>query len=270
MTGEKVWLSRCAAYHPEELLRQVEEAFTALGVWEEIKPGMKVVLKPNLVMSSKPGAAIATHPALVAAVGRCVQKAGGEVLIAESPGGPYTPAAMKAIFRGCGYTDMAREWGFSLYTECRSREVTLPRARRCRQLSVAEPFLERDYLIDLCKLKTHGMVGFSGAVKNLFGAVPGLQKPELHCRFPEKQAFSEMLVDLCDFLAPDLCIMDGILAMEGNGPTGGQPRQMGVLGASKSPYALDVCGTSLIGLKPESVLMLREAHERGLGPLSPQ
>ena len=270
MTGEKVWLSRCAVYHPEELLRQVEEAFTALGVWEEIKPGMKVVLKPNLVMSSKPGAAIATHPALVAAVGRCVQKAGGEVLIAESPGGPYTPAAMKAIFRGCGYTDMAREWGFSLYTECRSREVTLPRARRCRQLSVAEPFLERDYLIDLCKLKTHGMVGFSGAVKNLFGAVPGLQKPELHCRFPEKQAFSEMLVDLCDFLQPDLCIMDGILAMEGNGPTGGQPRQMGVLGASKSPYALDVCGTSLIGLKPESVLMLREAHERGLGPLSPQ
>ena len=209
MGGEKVWLSRCGGYAPEELLRQVEEAFTALGVWEEIRPGMKVVLKPNLVMSSKPEAAIATHPALVAAVGKCVQKAGGEVLIAESPGGPYTPAAMKAIFRGCGYTDMAKDCGFALYTECKSREVTLPRAQRCRQLSVAEPFLTRDYLIDLCKLKTHGMVGFSGAVKNLFGAVPGLQKPELHCRFPEKQPFSEMLVDLCDFLQPDLCIMDG-------------------------------------------------------------
>ena len=271
MTGEKVWLSRCAAYHPEELLRQVEEAFTALGVWEEIKPGMKVVLKPNLVMSSKPGAAIATHPALVAAVGRCVQKAGGEVLIAESPGGPYTPAAMRPSSVAAATRTWRGSGAFALYTECRSREVTLPRARRCRQLSVAEPFLERDYLIDLCKLKTHGMVGFSGAVKNLFGAVPGLQKPELHCRFPEKQAFSEMLVDLCDFLAPDLCIMDGILAMEGNGPTGGQPRQMGAAGGpAKGPYALDVCGTSLIGLKPESVLMLREAHERGLGPLSPE
>ena len=112
--------------------------------------------------------------------------------------------------------------------------------------------------------------GFSGAVKNLFGAVPGLQKPELHCRFPEKQPFSEMLVDLCDFLQPDLCIMDGILAMEGNGPTGGQPRKMGVLGASKSPYALDVCGASLIGMKPESVLMLKEANRRRLGPLSPE
>ena len=112
---------------PEELLRQMEEAFTALGVWEEIRPGMKVVLKPNLVMSSKPEAAIATHPALVAAVGKCVQKAGGEVVIAESPGGPYTSAAMKAIFRGCGYTDMAKDCGFALYTECKSREVTLPR-----------------------------------------------------------------------------------------------------------------------------------------------
>ena len=268
--SQRVWLSRCGGYAPEELLRQVEEAFTALGVWEELKPGMQVVIKPNLVISSKPEAAIATHPALVAAVGRCVQKAGGEVIIAESPGGPYTPAAMKAVFRGCGYADMAKEWGFTLYTECKSREVSLPGAVRCRQLSVVEPFLTRDYLIDLAKLKTHSMVGFSGAVKNLFGAVPGLQKPELHCRFPEKQPFSEMLVDLCDFLKPDLCFLDGILAMEGNGPTGGSPRKAGVLGASKSPYALDVCGAALIGLEPESVLMLKEAHRRGLGPISPK
>ena len=268
--SQRVWLSRCGGYAPEELLRQVEEAFTALGVWEELKPGMQVVIKPNLVISSKPEAAIATHPALVAAVGRCVQKAGGEVIIAESPGGPYTPAAMKAVFRGCGYADMAKEWGFTLYTECKSREVSLPGAVRCRQLSVVEPFLTRDYLIDLAKLKTHSMVGFSGAVKNLFGAVPGLQKPELHCRFPEKQPFSEMLVDLCDFLKPDLCFLDGVLAMEGNGPTGGSPRKAGVLGASKSPYALDVCGAALIGLEPESVLMLKEAHRRGLGPISPK
>lgn len=267
---ERVWLSRCGGYAPEELFRQVEESFDMLGVWDEIKPGMTVVIKPNLVMSSKPGNAIATHPALVAAVGKCVQKAGADVVIAESPGGPYTPAAMKAVFRGCGYTDMAKDCGFTLYTDCKSREVSLPGAVRCRQLSVVEPFLTRDYLIDMAKLKTHSMVGFSGAVKNLFGTVPGLQKPELHCRFPEKQPFSEMLVDLCDFLKPDLCFLDGILAMEGNGPTGGRPRSLGVLGASKSPYALDVCGAALIGLEPESVLMLKEADRRGLGPVSPE
>ncbi len=267
---EQVWLSRCGGYAPEELLRQVEEAFDALGVWDQLKPGMTVVIKPNLVISSKPDNAIATHPALVAAVGKCVQKAGASVVIAESPGGPFTPAAMKAVFRGCGYTEMAKECGFTLYTECKSREVSLPGAVRCRQLSVVEPFLTRDYLIDLAKLKTHSMVGFSGAVKNLFGAVPGLQEPELHCRFPEKLPFSQMLVDLCDFLKPDLCFLDGILAMEGNGPTGGNPRKMGVLGASKSPYALDVCGAALIGLSPESILMLKEANLRGLGPISPE
>ena len=123
----------------------------------------------------------------------------------------------------------------------------MPRAQRCRQLSVAEPFLTRDYLIDLCKLKTHGMVGFSGAVKNLFGAVPGLQKPELHCRFPEKQPFSEMLVDLCDFLQPDLCIMDGILAMEGNGPTAASPGRWGCWGPAKPPTPWMCAGPPSLG-----------------------
>ena len=264
---ERVWLARSLDYGPA-LEGQVAQAFEALGVWEELKPGMAVVLKPNLVMSSKPEQAIITHPAFTAAVGKCVQRAGGKVLIAESPGGPYTPAAMKAIFRATGYTDMAEACGFSLYTACKSRAVTLPGARRCRELSVVEPFLERDYLIDLAKLKTHGMVGFSGAVKNLFGAVPGLQKPELHCRFPEREPFSEMLVDLCDFLRPDLCFLDGIWAMEGNGPTGGQRRDLGVLAASKSPYAADVAAASLVGMDPGKIDMLRIAQGRGLGPLS--
>ena len=188
----RVWLAQCPDYG-QSLEEKIEKAFDALQVWDKIRPGMRVVLKPNLVMSSKPEQAIITHPAFTAAVGKCVQKAGGRVVIAESPGGPYTPAAMKAMFRATGYRDMAEACGFILYTDCKSREVTLPQAKRCRELSVVEPFLDRDYLIDLPKLKTHSMVGFSGAVKNLFGTVPGLQKPELHCRFPEREPFSEML-----------------------------------------------------------------------------
>ena len=262
----RVWLAQCPDYG-QSLEEKIEKAFDALQVWDKIRPGMKVVLKPNLVMSSKPEQAIITHPAFTAAVGKCVQKAGGRVIIAESPGGPYTPAAMKAMFRATGYRDMAEACGFTLYTDCKSREVTLPQAKRCRELSVVEPFLDRDYLIDLPKLKTHSMVGFSGAVKNLFGTVPGLQKPELHCRFPEKQPFSEMLCDLCHFLGPDLSLMDGIWAMEGNGPTGGQRRDLHVIAGSESPWALDVAAASLVGLEPEKITMLREGHERGYGPL---
>ena len=262
----RVWLAQCPDYG-QSLEEKIEKAFDALQVWDKIRPGMRVVLKPNLVMSSKPEQAIITHPAFTAAVGKCVQKAGGRVIIAESPGGPYTPAAMKAMFRATGYRDMAEACGFTLYTDCKSREVTLPQAKRCRELSVVEPFLDRDYLIDLPKLKTHSMVGFSGAVKNLFGTVPGLQKPELHCRFPEREPFSEMLCDLCHFLGPDLSLMDGIWAMEGNGPTGGQRRDLHVIAGSESPWALDVAAASLVGLEPEKIVMLREGHERGYGPL---
>ena len=262
----RVWLAQCPDYG-QSLEEKIERAFDALQVWDKIRPGMKVVLKPNLVMSSKPEQAIITHPAFTAAVGKCVQKAGGRVVIAESPGGPYTPAAMKAMFRATGYRDMAEACGFTLYTDCKSREVTLPQAKRCRELSVVEPFLDRDYLIDLPKLKTHSMVGFSGAVKNLFGTVPGLQKPELHCRFPEREPFSEMLCDLCHFLGPDLSLMDGIWAMEGNGPTGGQRRDLHVIAGSESPWALDVAAASLVGLEPEKITMLWEGHERGYGPL---
>ena len=262
----RVWLAQCPDYG-QSLEEKIEKAFDALRVWDKIRPGMKVVLKPNLVMSSKPEQAIITHPAFTAAVGKCVQKAGGRVVIAESPGGPYTPAAMKAMFRATGYRDMAEACGFTLYTDCKSREVTLPQAKRCRELSVVEPFLDRDYLINLPKLKTHSMVGFSGAVKNLFGTVPGLQKPELHCRFPEREPFSEMLCDLCHFLGPDLSLMDGIWAMEGNGPTGGQRRDLHVIAGSESPWALDVAAASLVGLEPEKITMLWEGHERGYGPL---
>lgn len=263
---ERVALSACGGYEVEALRGLLDRQFEALGVYDALKPGMLTVIKPNLIMKSAPEAAIITHPAVVAAVGLCVQKAGGRVLIAESPGGPYTPSVMKSIYKGCGYTEMAEQYGFSLYTDCKSREVSLPEGKRCRRMTVIEPFLDREFLIDAAKLKSHGMTGLSGAVKNLFGAVPGLMKPELHCRFPEKPVFSEMLVDLCDFLKPDLSVIDGVEAMEGDGPTGGQMRFVGALVSSRSPYAADVVAAELTGMVPEQVLMLKNAMERGLCP----
>lgn len=266
----RVLLARCGTYRAEELEPLIHGIFESLHIYDKLKPGMTVVLKPNLVIRAKPEDAIGTHPAFTAAVGKCVKRAGAKVLIAESPGGPYTPGLMKSHFKACGYTEMAEENGFSLYTECKSREISLPEGSVCRQLSVAEPFLDAEYLIDLAKLKTHTMVGFSGAVKNMFGTVPGLQKPELHCRFPGKEEFSQMLVDLCAYLKPDLAFLDGIWAMEGDGPTGGSRRELGAVVASENPFAADVCAAYLAGIAPDSILMLSYGHERGLGPISPE
>lgn len=264
---EQVFLAKLTDYEPKALDAAVSKAFAALQLDELVRPGMQVVIKPNLIMRSKCEAGIITHPAVTAAVGRKVKELGASVLIAESPGGPYSPGVMKGNYAHCGYTAMAEENGFSLYTECKYRTVDYAAGKRCKQFTVVEPFLSADLIIDIAKLKTHGMTLYSGAVKNMFGTVPGLMKPELHCRFPEKPAFAEMLVDLCQLTAPRICFMDGITAMEGNGPTGGSPRFVGLLGASKSPYALDAVCCTAIGIDPMDVLMLQDARERGLCPL---
>lgn len=266
--GEQVFLSRCPGYELERLEELVGELFCGLGVYEELKPGMLAVVKPNLVIKAKPEEAVTTHPNLVAAVGRCLKKAGARVLIAESPGGPYTPAVMKSIFAACGYPELAKREGFELYTACKSREVSLPDGKRCRRMTVLEPFLDGDYIVNLAKLKTHCMLDMSGAVKNLFGAVPGLMKPELHCRFPEREAFAEMIVDLCELIRPQLSVIDAVEAMQGNGPTGGEKRFVGALVASKSPYAADLAAASLIGFSPMELPLLRNAADRGLCPQS--
>ena len=265
---DKVFISKCSDYEIENLTKLIGEQFSALGVCEEIKEGMTVVVKPNLIMRSKPSEAIITHPAVMAAVGINVKKIGAEVLIAESPGGTYSPAIMRNVYNGCGYTEIAEKYGFKLYTECKSREVSLPQAKRCKNMTVIEPYLNADYIIDIAKMKTHSMTGFSGAVKNLFGVVPGLMKPELHCRFPEKTQFAEMLVDLCEFVKPNLSVIDAVYGMEGDGPTGGESRFVGAVLSSKSPYAADVAALNIIGIKPEEIPMISDAVSRGVCPKS--
>lgn len=264
----RVYLNRCTTYDVDQIFQIMDAGFAQMGVYDRLYAGKTVVLKPNLIMKSNPEDAIITHPAVTAAVGLCVKKTGAKVLIAESPGGPYTPHVMKSLYRGCGYTEMAEHYGFDLYTDCKSREVFLPAGKICRKLSVIEPFLNADFIIDIAKLKTHGMTGFSGAVKNLFGVVPGLMKPELHCRYPQKEDFAEMLVDVCDFVKPDVCVIDGIYGMQGNGPTGGEKRFVGALLVSADPYAADMAATELINIRPEEILMLKSAAARGLAPES--
>ena len=218
------YVKRLADYDIERLIEAVDAMFTASAFYGRIKPHMTVILKPNLVMRSAPEEAIITHPNVTAAAAICLLRRGADVLVAESGGGPYNTSIMKGTFRACGYTEAAEKYGFLLYTACKSTAVQLPEGKRCNTLTVTEPFARprETLVIDIAKLKTHGMMGYSGAVKNLFGVVPELLKPELHSRYPEKEPFAEMLVDLCEYVHPDFSIIDAIDAMEGDGPTGGQ------------------------------------------------
>ena len=144
-------------------------------------------------------------------------------------------------------------------------QVSFAGALLAKQLTVARGILEADGLINLAKMKTHGLTRITGAVKNLFGVVPGLRKGEYHVKMPGIEHFSAMLVDIARYVKPRLHILDGILAMEGNGPRGGDPRPMNVLLLSPDPIALDSVFCRLIDLPAEYVPTMRPGLESGLG-----
>lgn len=260
----RVYVDKCEEYDPKKIESILEKRFRELHIDEKIKEGMTVVVKPNLIMKATPDAAATTHPEVLAAVGRIVKRLGARVLIAESSGGLYTEQTIKMITKGCGIADVAERDGFEINLETGYTAVELPHGKICRTLNVINPYVKADFIIDIAKLKTHCMTQFSGATKNLFGTVPGLMKPELHFRYPEINDFSSMLIDLAEYIKPDLCIIDGIDAMEGDGPTGGQKRHMGVLFTGLSSYNVDVAASTAIGINPMSVRMLFEANSRDL------
>lgn len=255
---------RVPGYDDPCLDAAVEAVFAASSRAAALGPASRVLIKPNLLAKHPPQRAVTTHPAVLAACIRALQARGvRDITVADSPGGPYNAAAMKSIYKTSGLTAVCEALGAQLYTACQSAPQKT-NGVLVRQFELIAPVLETDFLIDLCKVKTHVMTGMTCAVKNLFGCVPGLQKAELHMRFPEKERFGQMLVDLCEAVRPALVIADGVVAMEGDGPAGGEPRQLGLVLGGEDPYAVDLAVCRLMGLDAMQVPYLSAAHAQGL------
>lgn len=271
MSYEKVALSRCHEYDTKALEGLLLSHFEDLGVDSSLFKDKKIVIKPNLVMNKAPEFAATTHPAVVRAAARVIKKLGGEnITVAESYGGPYTPMSLKAYYKGCGIKEVADEEGLLLNYEVGAGEMTFPDGKACRSFNIIDPIRESDVIINICKLKTHSLTKMSYAVKNFFGTVPGVEKFEMHARFPQNCDFITMITDLCEMLCKKktvISICDGILGMEGNGPTGGVPRNFGVLLTSRSPFCLDLVAEKLLDFEG-TVPMVRESVSRGLIPNS--
>jgi uncharacterized protein (DUF362 family)/ferredoxin len=252
-------------YRYETVREAVRRQFELLHVADAVRPGMRVVLKPNLVMKRAPEQATTTHPMVVRCVAQELHALGAEeIILAESPGGPYTHSALEGIYRGCKMDEAARAAGIRLNEDLTSVAVPSQAGKRCASFNLLRPIVEADLVVNLPKLKTHCMTTLSGGVKNLFGCIPGLQKPELHYRFPEESAFCEMLVELAETVSPAFTIIDAVESMEGDGPSGGQPRTTGFLAGSANPFALDAALCAYLGL--ENVQMVAIARQRGLAP----
>ena len=260
----------CGDYSEAEAERAVREALSLLGgLSSYIRPGMRVGIKCNLVSAMAPEKAATTSPALLSALCRQITDLGATAVLGDSPGGAYTQAALRNVYRVCGLLPLVRE-GVSLNEDISVERAAFPAAKSIGAFQYTGWLRSCDCIIGFSKLKSHGMMGMTGAVKNLFGTIPGFTKPEYHARFPEKRAFADMLVDLNEYFRPVLSFCDAVECMEGNGPTAGTPRHLGLLLASPSPYCLDLVGSSLIGMRPEEVETIRAAGDRGLAPASAQ
>ncbi|HHW49311.1 MAG TPA: DUF362 domain-containing protein [Clostridiaceae bacterium] len=260
-----VSIEKCPDYNIDTVTRAIEKSFERLGGVEKyIKPGMKVLIKPNLVMKKKPQDAATTHPSVVQAVSSIVQKAGGKVIIADSPGGLFTPKALNGIYHVCGIEKAAQESGATLNFDFSESEVDNPQGKYLKKVTILKCIADADVIINIPKLKTHGQMVYTGAVKNMFGAVHGVLKAEYHLRMPDYSEFANAIIDIFLSAKPVLNIMDAVIGMEGAGPTAGDPKHIGLILAAENAFELDYTALSVIGKNPLDVPVIREAVDRGL------
>ena len=267
MENYDVAVVRCKTYDVEAVKPALEEALNAVNDLDFVKPGMKIIIKPNLVSFKKPDAAATTHPALLEALAEMLLARGADVTIGDSPGGPHSLPLLNRVYAATGM-DRVEKLGAKLNRNMNEKTVDFPEGKVLKNFTYTEYLDEADAIIDFCKLKSHGMLGMSAAVKNLFGTIPGLKKPEVHYKFQNDAEFADMLVDLNEYFKPRLAICDAVVGMEGNGPTAGTPRQIGAIIASKSTYYADVVGAELIGMNIDGLPTLQAAYERGFAPAS--
>lgn len=260
-----VSLHKCDTYEDEVVYIALKQVLDDLGGMESmVKAGMKVALKPNLLLPQSPDNCATTHPALIGAAGRLVIEAGGEPFLVESPGGLYNKTVLKNLYKSCGMQDVCDKFNIRLNYDTAVVKKTEDCLGRKRSFTVLKPLAEADFIINISKLKTHGMMVFTGAVKNMFGAIAGVEKATHHMNMPDYNAFADNIIDICETMKPNLNIMDGVMAMEGNGPSAGTPKALNVILASKNPYLVDKAAHDIINLSVEDSYILTRASERGV------
>jgi uncharacterized protein (DUF362 family)/Pyruvate/2-oxoacid:ferredoxin oxidoreductase delta subunit len=257
-----VTVTRCAGYEPEQISAAVAKALDPLGGMAAfVRAGQSVLIKPNLLSAKDPSRAVTTHPHVVEAVIEEVWRAGGNPFVGDSPGGAIR--GVRRVWKNTGMEEMARRTGVELvnFESSGSREVR----SGPYTFYIAKPVLEADCIINLAKLKTHSLTLLTCAVKNMFGVIPGFRKGEQHKLFPKPRAFADMLVHLYRLVTPAVTIVDGVLAMEGNGPSSGTPFDLGLIIAGQDAVAVDAVVADIIGFGPDAIDTTRIAAAMGAG-----
>lgn len=261
----KVHITKCEDYEYQKVEAAVSECFEAIpDVKEKLFPGARVLVKTNLLMRKHPDEACTTHPAVIEAIVRYLQALGCNPVVGDSPGGPYNEWNLKGVYKAAGMVEVAEKTGCELNFDTGVVEVQNDKAKFLKTMQIIKIAQDVDFVISAAKLKTHGMMTYTGAVKNLFGVIPGVIKADYHLKMNNTANFAEHLVDICEYVSPLFSIIDAVDGMEGDGPSAGEKRHVGLLMASASPYALDVAAVNIMGINPAIVPTIAAAEARGL------
>ncbi|MFC2006648.1 DUF362 domain-containing protein [Chloroflexota bacterium] len=262
MTESKVVLIKCNTYDDTRVHEAVQKGIDLLGgIHQFVQEGEKIVIKPNVLIGSNPETCVCTHPSVFRAVGAVFKKANIMLSYGDSSGFGRCLANMK---RG-GFKQVANELGIKISDFDKGKTISHSPALLNTSFVIANGVLESDGLVSISKLKTHGLTRFTGAVKNQFGCIPGIHKAQFHIKMADPYEFATMLVDLNTFIRPRLYIMDGVIAMEGNGPRNGKPKKLGVLLFSDDPIALDAVACKIINIDPTYIPTSKPGEKAGLG-----
>jgi uncharacterized protein (DUF362 family)/Pyruvate/2-oxoacid:ferredoxin oxidoreductase delta subunit len=267
----RVVLVACPDYDPDRVQEAVDKGLGMLGSAAALEKaaasGKPILLKPNLLLPTAAEKGVTTHPAVFSAVARALQKQGGRLVFGDSPNGVFKPLAAA---RRCGLCEAAEALQIPMVDFDSGEDRHHPSGVQNKRFHVARGALDAGAIVNLPRLKTHSLTIMTGALKNIFGVIPGGRKAEFHIKHPDVEGFSRMIADLNGLVHSDLVVMDAIKAMEGNGPSGGDLVNVGLLILSDDAVAVDAVCCRIMAIDPMSVPLIRLAHEMGLGNAHPE
>lgn len=266
---DKVYLENLESYEYEKVKEVVFPLFDKVlcdnGFDKNFFNGKNVAVKPNLLHKSGVEKCVTTHPSYTRAACEYFTSLGASVVVCDSPGGLYNKTLVEGVAKETGNMEAAQLGGGKLNDDY-GFELRSNHEYSKYSFNIINPLVRADVIVNLARLKTHALCEMTAAVKNMFGSIPGLQKAEQHARFPAKDSFASMICDVCLINSPQINLVDMVVCMEGNGPSGGTLKKVGAVAVSANPFSLDLLCSHIMGYKTDEVGTVRTSILRNLCP----
>lgn len=259
MSANRVGYIFCESYDEELIQNSINKLLSSFNeLNNKLSPGrLNILIKPNLLAPRHPDKAVTTHPAVLKAVIKYLQKYECNITIADSPAGTYNQKVMERLYNTCEIKKVAEETGCNLNYDLSDVMVEFPEGKVFKKSLIIKSAVEADLIINVAKLKTHTLTRLTCATKNLFGLMPGVLKYRQHLAMPDIRVFSQMILDMNKYFENKVFnIVDGVIGMEGEGPSGGDPKFTGAILAGNDSQAIDVIACKIMGMPYKTVSTL--------------